>query len=137
MERIRTSITLFVLSICILLLIAMPVWAEGVEIKSVRFSAINAGYEVSVDSEITLNPTLEQALEKGVVLYFVTKFSLIDSRWYWLSDEVARGKMRVGLRYYALTRQFLLNYPSQSQSFNTLAEALQALGQLRDFPLVV
>lgn len=137
MERIRTSVTLFVLSICILLLIAMPVWAEGVEIKSVRFSAINAGYEVSVDSEITLNPTLEQALEKGVVLYFVTKFSLIDSRWYWLSDEVARGKMRVGLRYYALTRQFLLNYPSQSQSFNTLAEALQALGQLRDFPLVV
>lgn len=137
MVRIRLSVTFFVLSICVLLLASMSVRAEGIAIKSVGFSAVNTGYEVTVDSEITLNPTLEQVLEKGVVLYFVTKFSLIDSRWYWLSDEVARGKMRVGLRYYALTRQFILNYPSQSQSFNTLAEALQALGQLRDFPLTV
>ncbi len=137
MEHIRTSVKFFVLSICVLLVIASPVWAEGVEIKSVQFSAVKAGYEISVDSEITLNPTLEQALEKGVVLYFVTKFSLIDSRWYWLSDEVVRGKTRVGLRYYALTRQYLLNYPSHSQSFNTLAEALQALSQLRDFPLTI
>ena len=48
-----------------------------------------------------------------------------------------RGKLRVGLRYYALTRQYHLNYPSFSRSFNTLQEALQVLGQLRDYPLTV
>ncbi|WP_305333069.1 DUF4390 domain-containing protein [Nitrosomonas sp.] len=111
--------------------------AKGIQIKSVSMAAVGQGYEISIDSEIALNATLEQVLEKGIVLYFVTKFSLDDSRWYWLYDEVARGKLRVGLRYYALTRQYHLNHPSFSQSFNTLAEALQALGQLRDYPLIV
>ncbi|TXI20476.1 MAG: DUF4390 domain-containing protein [Nitrosomonas sp.] len=111
--------------------------AGSIQIKSVNLAAVNQAYLISVDSEIILNATLEQALEKGVVLYFATKFSLVDSRWYWLNDEVARSKLRVGLRYYALTRQYHLNYPSYSQSFNTLQEALQALGQLHDFPVSI
>jgi hypothetical protein len=123
-----------------LLILWLPVTvaqAEGIQIKSVSMVAVEQGYEISIDSEIALNATLEQVLEKGIVLYFVTKFSLVDSRWYWFYDEVARGKLRVGLRYYALTRQYHLNHPSFSQNFNTLTEALQALGQLRDYPLIV
>lgn len=126
--------------IFLLLILLLPVavaQAESIRIKSVNLVAVEQGYEVSVDSEIILNATLEQALEKGIVLYFVTKFSLVDSRWYWLSDEVARGKSRVGLRYYALTRQYHLSQPPFSQSFNTLKEALQALSQLHDYPLII
>ncbi|SFE94094.1 DUF4390 domain-containing protein [Nitrosomonas sp. Nm166] len=126
--------------ILLLLILSLPVaiaQAEGIWIKSVTLTAVKQDYEISVDSEIVLNATLEQALEKGIVLYFVTKFSLVDSRWYWLNDEVVRGKLRVGLRYYALTRQYHLNYPSFSQSFNTLKEALQALGQLHGYPLTI
>ena len=111
--------------------------AGNIRIKSATLAAVEQGYEISVDSEIILNATLEQALEKGIVLYFVTKFSLVDSRWYWLNEEVVRGKLRVGLRYYALTRQYYLNHPPFSQSFNTLKEALQALGQIRDYPLTI
>uniref|UniRef100_UPI00374DC99C DUF4390 domain-containing protein n=1 Tax=Nitrosomonas sp. TaxID=42353 RepID=UPI00374DC99C len=126
--------------ICLLWILLLPVTvaqAEGIQIKSVSMAAVEQGYEISIDSEIALNATLEQALEKGIVLYFVTKFSLIDSRWYWLYDEVARGKLRIGLRYYALTRQYHLNHAAFSQSFNTLTEALQALGQLRNYSLTV
>ncbi|MBA3755151.1 MAG: DUF4390 domain-containing protein [Nitrosomonas sp.] len=126
--------------IFLLLMLSLPAavaQAESIRIKSVNLAAVEQGYEISVDSEIILNATLEQALEKGIVLYFVTKFSLVDSRWYWLNDEVVRGKSRIGLRYYALTRQYHLSHPPFSQSFNTLKEALQALGQLRDYPLTV
>lgn len=126
--------------ILLLLILPLPITvaqAEGIQIKSISLAAAGEGYEISIDSEIVLNATLEQALEKGIVLYFVTKFSLADPRWYWLDDEVARGKLRVGLRYYALTRQYHLNHPSFSQSFYTLKEALQVLGQLRDYPLTV
>lgn len=122
------------------LLLILPitvVQAENIQIKSFSLAATDRGYEMSLDSEIMLNATLEQALEKGIVLYFVTKFSLIDSRWYWLNDEVARSKYRVGLRYYALTRQYHLNNPLFSYSYNSLREALQALGQLRDYPVTV
>lgn len=126
----------FLFSLALLLLGTMA-QAEGIQIKSFSLAAANQHYEMSVDSEIALNPVLEQALEKGIVLYFVTKFSLVDSRWYWLNDEVVRGKLKVGLRYYALTRQYHLNFPEFSQSFNTLKEALQVLGQLRKYSLTV
>lgn len=135
-RRPLLHVNLIFLSLMLLLLITTA-QAEGIRIKSVDLAAVEQGYEINVDSEIILNATLEQALEKGIVLYFVTKFSLVDSRWYWLNDEIARGKLRIGLRYYALTRQYYLNYPAFSQSFNTLEEALQALGQLHNYSLIV
>ncbi len=137
MWRVQSSLANLIFLLLITLLPVVVAQAEGIQIKSVSMAAVGQGYEISIDSDIALNATLEQALEKSIVLYFVTKFSLVDSRWYWLNDEVARGKLRVGLRYYALTRQYHLNHPSFSQSFNTLTEALQALGQLRDYPLTV
>ena len=133
----QSSLSNLIFFLSILWLPVTVAQAEGIQIKSVSMAAVEQGYEISIDSEIALNATLEQVLEKGIVLYFVTKFSLVDSRWYWFYDEVARGKLRVGLRYYALTRQYHLSHPSFSQSFNTLTEALQALGQLRDYPLIV
>lgn len=136
----RQAWLLYANLIFLLLLLSLPIpiaQAENIRIKSATLTVVEQGYEISVDSVIVLNATLEQALEKGIELYFVTKFSLVDSRWYWLSEEVVRGKLRVGLRYYALTRQYHLNHPPFSQSFNTLKEALQALGQVRDYPLTV
>ncbi|WP_244073591.1 DUF4390 domain-containing protein [Nitrosomonas sp. PY1] len=111
--------------------------AGSIHIKSVEMVAVNQGYEINVDSEIALNATLERALEKGIILYFATKLTLEDSRWFLVSDEVARAKLRVALRYYALTRQYQLNYLSSSQNFNTLKEALRALGRLRGYPLTI
>jgi hypothetical protein len=127
---------LIVLLLSLLLPVA-AIQAAGIQIKSVNLTAAGNGYEISMDSEIMLNDTLEQALEKGIVLYFVTKFSLFDARWYKLNDEVARSKFVVGLRYYALTRQYHLNHPVFSQSYYSLQEALQALGRIRDLPLTV
>lgn len=111
--------------------------AQGIQIKSVSMEAKENDLTLSLDAKIALNPTLEQALEKGITLYFAIKFSLVDARWYWRDDEIVRGKYRVGLRYYALTRQYHLSHPSFTQNFNTLGEALQAAGQLRDYPLTV
>lgn len=105
--------------------------AEGsVQIKSVSLAAVNEGYEINVDAEIELNATLEKALEKGVVLYFVTKFTLVNPRWYWFDKEVARIKPRVGLSYHALTRQYRLTYPSYSRNFYSLKEALLFLSKV-------
>ena len=94
-----SQIVRLLVQLLVLLLLPMAIaQAESIQIRSFSLSATDRGYEISLDSEITLNATLEQALEKGIVLYFVTKFSLIDSRWYWLNEEVARSKYRVGLR---------------------------------------
>ncbi len=114
------------------------VWAYGsIRVNSFQLAAVNDGYAVSIDAKIELNPTLEQALEKGVVLYFVNKFTLVEPRWYWFDNEVARIKTRTGLRYHALTKQYRLSNTAFSRNYATLKDALLALQQLHDHPLTI
>lgn len=118
------------------LLLATTVHAEDIRIKSVALDAVEEGYQFNADVEIALNPMLERALERGIVLYFVSELNLLNPRWYWLDEKVARSKQREALSYYALTRQYRLNRGSLSQNFSTLKGALQALGRLRNRPIV-
>ena len=119
------------------LLLASPAHAEGsIRVKSVMLEAVDDGYQFDADFEITLNPKLEYALEKGIVLYFVTELNLVNSRWYWLDERIAQSRVREGLSYYALTRQYRLSRGALSQNFGTLKEALQALGRVRNRPII-
>lgn len=119
-----------------LALLSSTVYAEGIQVRSVVIDAVDEGYQFNADFEIALNPKLERALEKGIVLYFVTELNLMNSRWYWLDERVAQSRVREGLSYYALTRQYRLSRGTLSQNFGTLKEALQALSRVRDRPIV-
>jgi len=131
------QVLLFCLFITVIFSSSNAIARGSIQVHSFKLEAIENNYFVSVDSEIELNPTLEQALEKGVTLYFVTKFTLVEPRWYWFDNEVARIKTRIGLRFYTLTRQYHLSDPTFSKYFFTLKEALQALQKLRNEPLRV
>jgi|SRR5687768_1434374 len=114
-----------------------PAHAEAaIQIRSVKLEAVEEGYQFDANFEITLNPRLEYALEKGIVLYFVTELNLLNSRWYWLDEKVAASRVREGLSYYALTRQYRLSRGTLAQNFGTLDEALQALGRVRNRPII-
>ncbi|SCX39441.1 DUF4390 domain-containing protein [Nitrosospira sp. Nsp1] len=108
----------------------------GIQITSVTLEATEEGYQFDADFEITLNHKLENALEKGIVLYFVTELNLVNSRWYWLDERIAQSRVREGLSYYALTRQYRLSRGTLSQNFGTLRAALQALSRVRDRPII-
>lgn len=118
------------------LLLTAPVQAEDIHIKSVTLDAMDEGYQFNADVEIALNPMLERALERGIVLHFVSELNLLSPRWYWLDEKIARSKQREALSYYALTRQYRLSRGSLSQNFSTLKGALQALGRFRNRPIV-
>ena len=122
------------------LLLAFTAHAKGIQIKFAELDAVDEGYQLNADFEIALNPTLERALKKGIVLYFVTDFKLVSPRWYWPDKKIARRKQRDALSYYALTRQYQLSHGSsllQKQSFSTLKEALRVLSRVRNRPIYV
>ena len=52
-----------------------------------RWSPVTRMYFLEADFDIVLNPTLEDALNKGVPLYFLLEFELIRPRWYWFSEK--------------------------------------------------
>ncbi len=120
-----------------LTLLSAAAHAEGIQIKSVVIETVDEGFQLNADFEIGLNPKLERALEKGIVLYFVTELNLMNSRWYWLDERVAQSRVREGLSYYALTRQYRLSRGTLSQNFGTLGEALQALSRVRNRPIII
>jgi hypothetical protein len=105
--------------------------AEGIDVRNAALVAGDEGYFLEADFEITLNPTLEEALNKGVPLYFLLEFEVIRPRWYWLNEKVLNNQQQYRLAYNALTRQYRLGLGSLFQNFGSLSEALDFLSRVR------
>lgn len=115
------------------LLAATVAQAEGVEVRHAALVAGEEGYYLEADFDIALNPTLEDALNKGVPLYFLLEFEVIRPRWYWLNEKVFNTQQQYRLSYNALTRQYQyrLGAGSLFQNFGALPEALDFLSRVR------
>ena len=81
---------------------------------------------------VDLNHTLEEALERGVVLFFVVESRLWRPRWWWFNETVATAQETRKLSYNALTRQYRLSEGDHYQNFSALEDAEAALALLRD-----
>lgn len=116
----------------------LPVLALAVEIEiaNPQITASEDGFVVSADFGFDLNERLEEAVSRGVVLYFVTEFEMTRPRWYWLDEKVVSRSQTQRLSYHALTRQYRLSRGGLHQSFDTLSEALRVLSRLRNWLVV-
>lgn len=126
----KTSLVLLLAALA-LLMPALQARAEGILVRDAALVAAEEGYYLEADFEITLNATLEEALNKGVPLYFLLEFEMIRPRWYWLDDKVVNTQQQYRLAYNALTRQYRLGIGAFFQNFNELNEALAFLSRVR------
>lgn len=111
-------------------------WAAEIDIANPQLLAGDDGYVLSADFKFELNPRLEEAVTKGVALYFVADFELTKARWYWLDEKLVSRSQTYRLSYNALTRQYRLSVGSGlHQSFPSLSDALQVLTRLRNWGL--
>ncbi len=111
--------------------LAQPVRAEGIEVRHAALVSGEEGYYLEADFDIALNATLEDALNKGVSLYFLLEFELIRPRWYWLNEKVINTQQPYRLSYNTLTRQYRLGFGALYQNFDALSEALDFLSRVR------
>jgi len=120
---------------CLLLLLFLPVlaWAAEIEVSAPQIVAGDDGYVLSADFTFELSQRLEEAVTRGVVLYFVADFELSRPRWYWLDEKVVSRSQTYRLSYHALTRQYRLSTGALHQSFSTLSEALRMLTHVRNW----
>lgn len=93
---------------------------------------------VSANVNFELPAVVEEALLKGVPMFFLLEAELYLDRWYWYDKRLASAQRQVRLAYQPLTRRWRVNPSaggagdnaqglSLNQSFDTLAEALQAV----------
>lgn len=98
---------------------------EGIEIRDARLEAGEEGYKLAAVFDLDLNHGLEDAVTRGIPLYFTTEVELTRPRWYWFDEKTLRASQTMRLSYNVLTRKFLVSVAGGvQQSFNNLEEAL-------------
>ncbi len=122
----------------LLLLIFAPTlaWTAEIDIASPQLLASDDGYVLSADFRMELTPRLEEAVARGVVLYFVADFELSKARWFWLDEKLVSRSRTFRLYYHALTRQYRLSAGALHQSFASLTEAMRVLSHLRNWQVI-
>lgn len=118
------------------LLAAQAASATEISIRNLQLVANDDGYSVAADANINFNTRLEEAVNKGVVLYFAADFELTRPRWYWLDEQIVHRSKTFQLSYHALTRQYRLSTGALHQSYGTLDEALRVLSHLRNWQVL-
>ena len=112
-----------------------PARASNIEISHISLEGNDEGYALDADFQIELNPRLEDAIDKGVPLYFEVEFELTRKRWYWFDDSTRRQLM-LRLSYHALTRQYRVSSGALYQSLSTLTDALRVLSRVRSWQVL-
>jgi hypothetical protein len=126
-RRIKQFLFLFLM---VMGLFSTTVSAEGIKIKSFELEKVDNDWLLSASFQIELSPGLEDAVQKGVVLYFQTEFDLTRSRWYWFDEKSALVQRQARLSYQPLTQQYRIASEGFSFSAKTISEALQAVGSV-------
>ena len=109
--------------------------AEGITVNKAEARLTEDGYQLSADFSISLNSVVTEALTRGVALYFVSEFSLIRPRWYWLNKEVSQSEQYTKLSYNSLTRQYRITYGTLYQNFPNLDDALKVISHQSAAPI--
>lgn len=113
--------------------------ADAIEARDVRIERQvgTEGWELSADFHLPLPDRLEEAVNRGVALYFVLEFELVRPRWYWWDERAASVSQTWRLGYHALTRQYRLTLDGGfSQTFGSLDEALRTLSRVRGWQVL-
>jgi len=110
-------------------LLATAAYAEGISVNKAEVRLTEDGYQLSASYDISLTEVMQQALSRGIPLYFVGEFSLIRPRWYWLDQEVFQAEQTIKLSYNVLTRQYRISRGSLFQNFTSLEDALNILAR--------
>ncbi|HTD91970.1 MAG TPA: DUF4390 domain-containing protein [Burkholderiales bacterium] len=109
---------------------AVVAHANDIEVRKASISAVDDGYVLEATLDMRLTPALDDALHKGVPLYFVLEFELIRSRWYWTNEKVATLQQQQRLSYNTLTRQYRVGVGALYQNFSSLKEALDYMSRV-------
>lgn len=125
---------------CLLALLSLvfwagPVHADTIPVKSAELRIEDGELLLNAEFELNLNSTLEEALQRGIPLYFVLEFELKRSRWYWLDEKVGQTLSTSRVSYNALTRQYRVSSGLLGQSFASLEEVERYVGRVTSRPV--
>jgi hypothetical protein len=109
--------------------------ADVIVATSAELRAEEDAYYLNAEFELAINSTLEEALQKGIPLYFLLEFELTRPRWYWLDEKIVSTTTQHRVSYNALTRQYRVSSGLLTQTLNSLEEVERLLSRVTSRPV--
>ena len=98
--------------------------APGVELANLSTSRQDGLLTLDFAARVNLTKSVEDALQRGVPVYFVAQAELKRSRWYWRDERVARVTRSWRVAYQPLTSTWRVGLGGLQQTLGSLAEAM-------------
>ena len=109
---------------------------NGATITPAKLEATEDGYQVDADIQLALTATLQEAVRKGVPLYFVVEFELQRGRWYWVDQTVVSASRERRISYAPLTDQYRISFSGSSQNVTSFEDVRRALSRVRSWTVL-
>lgn len=103
--------------------------AQAIELSSIKLSRESGGLALDFDVKFALSRAVEEALQRGVPLYFTAQAQVYRPRWYWRDERVARSTRTWRVSYQPLTSSWRVSFGALSQSFPSAESALSMLSR--------
>jgi hypothetical protein len=116
-------------------------WAQvnSAEVTQLQVERTEEGVLLSASVRFDLPQVVEDALAKGIPMYFVAEAAIYRDRWYWYDKRVAFATRHMRLAYQPLTRRWRLQVSPTpighsglvlGQNFESRDEALAAMRRI-------
>jgi len=112
-----------------------PARADVIGVKSAELRPDEEDYVLNAEFDLALNATLEEALQRGVPLYFVLEFEIARARWYWFDEKVLTSTTNTRIAWNALTRQYRVSSGLFAQTLYSLDEVQRFLSRVTSRPV--
>jgi hypothetical protein len=111
---------------CLLFIVSPAARAAEIDITEAHLESSEEGYRLAATYNLELNRGLEDAIVRGIPLYFTTEVEIKRPRWYWLDERTVNASQTIRISYNVLTRQYraAINNSSLQQGFASLEEAM-------------
>jgi Domain of unknown function (DUF4390) len=131
-----------VLLLAVMLGAASTAMAVPTDITELRVERSDDGLNLSASIRFELPYAIEDALMKGIPLFFVLEADIYRERWYWTDPRVASAARTVRLAYQPLTRRWRINVAAGvissssglratlNQNYDSLPEAVAAIERI-------
>ena len=106
------------------LLVSAPASSQGVDVPTLATFRSEGTLALEFTVRLTLPRAVEEALQRGVPIYFAAEAQLLRNRWYWRDERVARVSRSWRLAYQPLTGFWRVSLGGLNQTYPSLAEAL-------------
>lgn len=111
--------------------------ADVIPVKSAELRVEEGEVLLNAEFELALTPTLEEALKKGVPLYFLLEVELTRPRWYWLDEKVLATSTTWRVSYAPLAQNYRVSSGAGliAQTLGSLDEVERLIGRVTSRPI--